>query len=146
MRRSRVTIAQMMALVFFVGVGFAALRNATPLWASAAYSLAIVSVSVAIVGAHARKGRARTPWAGFAIAGGASLVIRLLTHETVGSMNGPPRPLLYRLQGYINPMATGGGALIAYTQTCLALEAILLGLVGAVLGYLVAVEDDRPNS
>jgi hypothetical protein len=146
MRRLRVTIAQLMAVILFVGFGFAALRNANPFWASAAFSLAIVSISVAAVGALARKGEARMPWAGFAITGGACLVIRLLTHDTVGSMDGPPRLLLYRFQEYINPAATGGKELIAYTQTCLSLEAILLGLVGAILGHLVAVKDDRPES
>jgi hypothetical protein len=146
MRRFRVTIARLMTFIFLLGFGFAALRNANPFWASASFSLAVIAVSVAVVGALARRGEARTSWAGFAIASGACLVIRISTHGTVGSLNGPPRPLLYALQQYVNPMASSGRELIAYAQTCLSLEVVLLGLAGAVLGHLVAVKDDRPGS
>ena len=40
MSRLRFTIAQAMALVIFVGFGFAALRNAEEFWASATYTVA----------------------------------------------------------------------------------------------------------
>jgi glycerol uptake facilitator-like aquaporin len=138
MKPLRLTIARLMGIIFLMGFSFAALRNADRAWASASFSLAIVSVSVALAGALSRKGGARAPWSGFAFAGGASLLIRVLTAETVGSQNGPPRPILFIFQEHINPQASGGLALIAYTQTCNSLEAILLGLVGAVAGLLVS--------
>ena len=141
----RFTIAQSMAIVLYVGFGFAALRNADAFWASATFSLAIISVSVALAGAFARKKEARMSWAGFAFAGGACLVIWLSTSQTVGSLNGPPQPLLYSFQPFINPMASGGRAFIAYTQICHSLDVILLGLVGAALSRLVAVKNDRPD-
>jgi len=40
MNRFRFTLAQLMAIVLFIGFGFAALRNANALWASATFSLA----------------------------------------------------------------------------------------------------------
>jgi hypothetical protein len=48
MTRPRLTIAQSMAIVLFLGFGFAALRNADAFWASVTFSLAIISVSVAL--------------------------------------------------------------------------------------------------
>jgi hypothetical protein len=141
----RFTIAQLMTIVLYVGFGFAALRNADAFWASATLSLAIVSVSVALAGAFARKNEARMSWAGFAFAGGACLVIWLSTSQTVGSLNGPPQPLLNRFQPFINPLASGGGAFIAFTQICHSLDVILLGLVGAALCRLLAVKNDQPG-
>jgi hypothetical protein len=142
MNRLRFTIAGLMAIVLYVGFGFAALRNADAFWASATFSLAIISESVALAGAFARKKEERMSWAAFAIAGGASLIIWLSTSQTVGSLDGPPRPLLYSFQRFINPMASGGGALIAYTQVSNSLDVILVGLVAAGLSRLVAAKDD----
>ena len=145
MNRLRLTIAQLMAIVLCFGFGFAALRNANAFWAGATFCFAIISVSVASVGAFARKGNGRVFWAGFAIAAGIRLIISIFTPQAAGSLNGPPRPLLYQLQSYINPSASGGSALIAYVQICNSLEVILLGLIGAVLAQFIAAQDDRPN-
>jgi hypothetical protein len=145
MTRLRFSIAQLMAVVVLVAFGFAALRNANAFWAGATFSLAIISVSVAFVGACARKEGARMPWAGFATAGGIRLAIWISTPATVGSLNGPPRPLLYGLQGYLNPSASGGGPFIAYVQISNSLDVIFLGLLGAVLCRLLVLETDRPR-
>jgi hypothetical protein len=145
MTRLRFTLAQLIALVLYLGFGFAALRNATALWASAALSLAVLTVSVALAGACSRKAAARMPWAGFAIAGGISLVIWLSTSSTIGYVNGPPHSFLYELGPYINPDASGGRPLIAYTQISHSLDAILLGCLGAIFGRLLAPKDDRSN-
>jgi hypothetical protein len=145
MTRLRFSIAQLMAVVVLVAFGFAALRNANAIWAGATFSLAIISVSVAFGGACARKEGARMPWAGFATAGGIRLAIWLSTPGTVGSLNGPPRPLLYGLQGYLNPSASGGGPFIAYVQISNSLNVIVLGLIAAVLCRFLAVGPDRRN-
>ena len=145
MTRPRFTLAQLMAVVLLVGFGFAALRNANPSWASATFSLAILAVSVALAGACSRKEGARMPWAGFAVAGGLSLVIWLCTSSTIGFVNGPPHPLLYRLQPYINPGASGGGPFIAYTQIAHSLDVVLLGGLGAIMGRLLAAKDEPPG-
>src|SRR5262249_51237826 len=138
MNRFRFTLAQLMAIVLYCGFGFAALRNANAFWASATFSLAIIAVSVALAGICARKGD-RTSWVGFAIAGGVRLIIWLSTPETVGSLNGPPRPLLYGLQEYINPLASGGKELICYLQICNSIDVIFVGLVSAALSRFLAV-------
>lgn len=138
MRRLRLTIAQLMSVIFFVGFGVAALRNANEFWASATFSLAIVTVSVTVAGASARQGGARMPWVGFAVAGGSYLVIWLLAGKDTGFIYGSPRSLLHALRPYINPEASGGAELIAYVQTCRSLEAGLLGLIGAILSCLAA--------
>ena len=58
MNRLRLTIANLMIVVLYAGLGFAALRNADEFWASATFTLAILAVSAAVVVAVARKGRA----------------------------------------------------------------------------------------
>ena len=146
MGRLRFTLAQLMAIVVYCGFGFAALRNANALWASATFSLAILTVAVALAGACCRKGAARMPWAGFAFAGGLCLVVWLSTSSTIGYVNGPPNPLLYVLQPYLNPWASRGVPFIAYTQICHSLDVVLLGCLGAVMGHLLAAKDERPNS
>lgn len=134
----RLSIARLMAVISFVAFSLAALSHPGPLWASAAFSLALVSVAAAAAGALARHGNDRLPWAAFALAGGASLVLRLLAHDAVGSLNGLPRPLLYRLQDAIHPMTLGGQPYIDYSHTCLSLDSLLLGLAAALLARLVA--------
>src|SRR3954453_22282438 len=69
MTRLRFTLAQLMAAVIFIGLGFAALRSASRLGASAVFTLTVAVLSAAILGAMARRGRARMPWAGFALFG-----------------------------------------------------------------------------
>ena len=85
------------------------------------------------------------PWAGFAVAGGLCLVIWLSTSSTIGYVNGPPYPLLYRLRPYINPEASRGDPVIAYTQICHSLDVIIHGCLGAIMSGLLAAKDDRPN-
>src|SRR5262249_18429286 len=117
MNRHRFTLAQWMAIVLYCGFGFAALRNANAFWASATFSVAIITVSVALAGACVRT-EGRMAWAAFAIAGGVRLVIWLLTPQSVGTLSGPPHALFYELQEYLNPTASGGMVLIAYSQIC----------------------------
>ena len=148
MTRFRFTIAGLMAVVFYVAVGFAALRNADAFWASATLSLAILSVSVALAGALSCRGRARTSWAGFAAASLACLALWLASHGTVGSVSGPPRLLAFWgfsvLRRYINPVADlGGEPFIRYVQVSISLEAIIFGLIGAILARFIAVNDER---
>ena len=145
----RFTIAQLMAIVLFAAIGMAALRNASKFWASAVFTLAILTVSVAIVGAVARTGKLRMAWAGYAVAGWSCLIIWLATPNTVGYMDGPPRLIVYwgllSLQGWINPTAGAGAELIAYAQISHTLEVIFLGLAGSVLGRCFPLIKDRPD-
>ena len=159
MTRLRFTLAQLMAMVLYLGFGFAALRNADEFWASAAYTLAITLIAVALVGAFARNDKARTPWVGFAVFGWTYLLIVHLPAWGVGGLGfGPIRkPHLLiewgtaRLQPYIKPLPPGmsGGAagnfLMSYEQVSQSLGIILFGLAGALIGRLLAAKDERSN-
>ena len=78
MNRLRFTLAQLMAVVLFVGFGFAALRNADNFWADATYTIAIISLATALLGAIVRRGTARVSWIGFAVFGWTYLMLDFL--------------------------------------------------------------------
>jgi hypothetical protein len=143
----RMTISTSMALVSFVAFGLAALRNANEFWASTAFSLAVITVSVALVGALARKGKARIAWAGFAATGMACLAVWLSTPESVGGLNGPPRMIAFRLfdllQPHINPAASGGQPYIHYVQVSNSLEVVLLATIGSFLSRFAVVRGEE---
>src|SRR5262249_29856727 len=61
----------------FCGVSLAALRSASVLWASALFTIAVVALSTAILGAMATRGRSRLTWAGLAVFGWIYLGIAL---------------------------------------------------------------------
>jgi hypothetical protein len=69
MTRLRFTLAQLMAIVIPIGVGLAALRSASVVWTSAVFTLTVLVLSSAVLGAMAFRGRARMTWAGFALFG-----------------------------------------------------------------------------
>jgi hypothetical protein len=153
MTRPRLTIAQLMIVILLVGFGFAALRNANQFWASATYTLAIISILVALLCAFARKGKARMTWAGLAVFGWAYLLIDLLPDRSVGSLGAGPIPWpsliiewgTAQLQPFIHPLAPGTYDWAYYDQVSHSLGIILFGLIGAVIGRLVATRDDRRN-
>jgi hypothetical protein len=157
MSRLRFTLAQLMAVVLYFGFGFAALRNADDFWASATFTLAISAISVAFVAAFARRGKARTTWSGFAVFGLAYLIIGLwpplhVINSLYDSYSAGQRPTpillfdwgLHRLQPFLKPVPPGRAGFIPYDQVSHSLGVILFGLVGAVLGRLVALKGDRP--
>ena len=145
MNRLRFSIAQLMAVIFYFGFGFAALRSGGAIWASLTFDLAIVSIAAAIVGAYAHKDEGPMSCAGFAAAGGIRLAVWTFAPATVGSLYGPPHPFLYQFQAYINPMAAGGGPLIWYVQISMSLDVLLVGVVGGLVGHFIAMKKDRPN-
>jgi hypothetical protein len=159
MTRPRFTLAQLMAIVLYLAFGFAALRNSDEFWASATHTCAIVLIAGALVGALVRKGRARTAWVGCTVFGWTQLLIVHLPESEVGGLGfGPIRkPLLLfewataGLQPYIKPVPPrigGPGSadyLMSYEQVSQSLEIILFALIGAVLGRVLAVNDEPPN-
>jgi hypothetical protein len=155
MNRLRFTLTQLMALVLCLGLGLAALRNADGFWAGATYNLGIMMVATALVGAIARKGRPRATWAGFAVFGYTYLIASLADWRTGGFGFGPiPRPILLiesgitRLQPFLKPLPPGmssslaGNFLIPYEQVSFSLGIILFGMLGAVVGHVVAAKED----
>jgi hypothetical protein len=157
MTRLRFTLGRLMAIVLYLGFAFAALRNADEFWANAAYTLAVILNSGALVGAFVRAGKSRTPFVGFAIFGWTYLLINHLPGWNIGGLGFGPiwRPVLLfewataRLQPFLKPVPPGMGGgqagdfLMAYEQVSYSLGIILAGVVGAVLGPLLAVKDER---
>jgi hypothetical protein len=148
MTRLRFTLAQLMAIVLYVGFGFAALRNADEVWASATYTLAFLMISVAPLGALARKGRARMAWAGFAVFGWSRFLVG--AHPlTSNSVFGPVlSPGLLSERGFTHVLPyllTPAGFTEFHVQVFLSLDIILFGLIGAILGRLIAGKDERPT-
>jgi hypothetical protein len=47
MTRPRYSLAQLMAILVYLGFGFAALRNADEFWATATYSIAVLTIAAA---------------------------------------------------------------------------------------------------
>src|SRR5258708_36614221 len=78
MRRLRFSIASLLILVLFVAVAIAALREATHMWDSGVFSLALGVLLVSALLALHRTERGRAFWLGFALFGwtylGASVV------------------------------------------------------------------------
>jgi hypothetical protein len=142
--RFRFTIAQLLAVVIFAAIGFAALRIATPIWVSATSSLAIISVSVAFACAWTCKDESRVPWASFAIAGGLCLVVGLAPAGNV--INEGPGSLLGQLWPYIHPGAVFGDELFARRQIARSLDVLLLGSIAAFVGHVIAAKRERRNS
>lgn len=154
MTRLRLTIAQLMTVILFVGFGFAALRNANQLWASATYTIAIISILAALLFAFANKGKARMTSVGFSAFGWAYLLIDLLPDRSYGRLGGVTIPwprlmaewCILALQPYIHPLAPGTFDWVQYEIVSHSIGIILFGLIGAVIGRLVSPGDDRPNS
>jgi low affinity Fe/Cu permease len=147
MSRPRLTIAQWMAIVLYVGLGFAALRNADVFWASATFTAAIISVSTAVVGAIAHEGKARMTWTGFAVFGWACIITGLLPARTVTTPFGGqtyvmPDLLTEWLFYRFHPALLPGNEVYQVAQS---LGVIFFGLVGAIVGRLLAAKDGRPS-
>jgi hypothetical protein len=150
MTRLRFTLAQLMAIVLFFAFGFAALRNADAFWARATYTLALIMISAAPLGALARKGRARMAWAGCAVFGWTCLLVGALPHfrDQVFGFGPIPAPgsLVESLYEYLMqylPVNQSFGDVDA--QVFCSLEIILYGLVGAIMGRLLAAKEERSN-
>jgi hypothetical protein len=78
MRRIRFTIGGLLAVVLFLAVAIAALREATDLWDSGLFTLTAGLLVVAVLLVVHRTGRRRAFWLGFALVGGAYLIASLI--------------------------------------------------------------------
>ena len=146
--RLRFTLAQLMAIVLFIAFGFAALRNADSFWARATYTLVLLMISAASLGALARKGRARMPWAGFAVFGWTRLLVGALPHfrDQVFDFGPIPSPGSLAESGYEYLTQYLGQSLGQVdAQIFCSLEIILYGLVGAIMGRLLAAKEERSS-
>jgi hypothetical protein len=95
MRKLRFNIANLRAVVFILGVGFAALRDSSDLWESGIFTLTLAALLISIPLAVYRLGSRRAFWLGFALFGwiylGLSLVpsieSRLFTTNALGYLD-----------------------------------------------------------
>jgi hypothetical protein len=78
MKRFRFTIANLLIIVLFLGIAFAALREASDIWDSAVFSLVQGTVLLSILRAIHGTGGGRAFWLGFAICGGAYLWLSVM--------------------------------------------------------------------
>jgi hypothetical protein len=86
MNRFRVTIRSAMALVFFAGVGLAALRDPSVWWVGGVVACLIGLLLTACVGAMYSTGRERAFWLGIVVFGGGYLLLsRVLSTDATGN-------------------------------------------------------------
>ena len=78
MKRPRFTIAGLLVLILFLGVGLAALRGATDEWDSGVFGVTLALLLVSVLLAAHRTGDRRAYWLGFALFGGAYLLLSLV--------------------------------------------------------------------
>ena len=75
MKRYRLTIARMLGITASIGVGLAALRSATQLWASFAFTLTLGLLTISVLAAFYRCGHRRAFCVGFSACGWSYLVM-----------------------------------------------------------------------
>ena len=69
MRKLRFNIANLLAVIFILGVGFAALRESSDLWESGVFTLTLAALLISILLAAHRLESRRAFWTGFAVFG-----------------------------------------------------------------------------
>jgi hypothetical protein len=116
MRRFRFHIGSVLILVVFLGVGFAALREADDLWDSIILSLTVGALLGSLLLAIHRKAEKRAFWVGFALLGWGyvgltavpSIEPRLLTSKALIYLDSkvPGRPLVITGQAWGGPGST----------------------------------------
>lgn len=164
----RFTLAQLMAVVFLFGVGFAALRSASQVWSSAVFTLTVIVLSAAILGAMGRRGRARMTWAGFALFGWIYLVTTFGLGGEGNGVTAPPHVTRWVFDYWdaqrwsyprfesaspgeklFSPLPPPPGLVISpdahqFRRIGHCLTAILFGFVGAIAGRILAPRNDPP--
>jgi WD40 repeat protein len=111
MRRFRFRIGSLLILIIFLGVGFAALREATDLWDSIVLSVTIGALLVSLLLAIHREDERRAFWIAFALFGWVylgltaipSIESRLLTNKALAYLDAqlPGRPVLLSAQTWV---------------------------------------------
>jgi hypothetical protein len=158
----RSSVAGLMIAVLFAALGFAALRGASELAASATFTLALALASAAVPSVVACRGRSRPACLGFAACGWAYLLVGFeLLSQRPATPRLMPVVLLDLLFGSIHPLGrvnvppklapTIGplfydaiNARVRYLEVSQSLGAILFGCVGALVGYVLASRFDSP--
>jgi hypothetical protein len=102
MRAPRFSIGSLLAMIAILGVGFAAMRSPSPVWASAIYTVAALAIVCAVANAIVGRGARRAYWLGFSLFGGAYFFL------TLGSNHFVTEPILDLLYPQIAPESPDG--------------------------------------
>jgi hypothetical protein len=175
MSRVRFTLAQLMAVVIFIGFGFAALRSATVHWSSAVFTLTVAVLLAGVLAAMARRGRARIIWAGFALFGWVYLGTAFGPWAAGNGVAAPPyvtrwaldywdarlwisapgQPtridtsspgeMLYPRPGWATSPFAFQPDSLHFRRIGHCFAAIIFGCLGATVGRILAVKDGQPN-
>jgi hypothetical protein len=103
--RVRFSIAGLMAAVLLLALGFAGLRAATALWASALFTLTVTVLAAAVLGAAVGRGRPRVACLGFAVFCGTYLLTTFALWPGTNGVSVPPI-LTKALLDYAQPPAS----------------------------------------
>jgi hypothetical protein len=170
MARLRFSIAGLMALVLVLGIDLAALKHPSERAASLLFALILASLLTSILGAMVRLGRERMAWTGFAAFGWTYLLLSLwfLPWLTGDQLRPPvlPSEYLEDLYPYIGPSPPPGPEPLGqdvyrlshvrfvgmraadwkpFRQICNTLGTVLFALLGAMLGRMVAIQQNPPT-
>jgi hypothetical protein len=88
--RARISMTGLMAAVLLLAVGFAGLRTASALWASAIFTFTVTLLAAALLGAVASRGRPRIAWLGFSIFGWVYLLTTFWLWPEPNGVSAPP--------------------------------------------------------
>jgi hypothetical protein len=88
--QARVSIAGLMVAVLLLAVGFAGLRTASALWASALFTFTVTLLAAALLGVAASRGRSRMACLGFALFGWVYLLTTFWLWPGPNGVSAPP--------------------------------------------------------
>jgi hypothetical protein len=83
LRAPRFSIGSLLTVIAILGVGFAALRSPSPVWASAIFTVTAVTLVAAASNAIFGRGARRAYWLGFALFGGAYFYLTMSSNQLV---------------------------------------------------------------
>jgi hypothetical protein len=170
--RLRFSIAGLLGFVLLCGIGMAALHEATLLWASALFTLAVGLLCTAMLFAIVRHGRWRATGGGFAIFGWTYLLTTFWVWPAPNGVTAPPylseilidsfppsrldaavtwvdtgrpgeMPLDYSKIGPPSPARVVNR--LHYRRIAHTLAAILCGYIGALVGRYSAAAESRED-
>jgi hypothetical protein len=158
MRTVRFPIAGLMAVVLFVALGLAALRNGSQTWAGATFLLTCGVLCLAVVGVVCGGEAARAWWLGFALFGWGYLALAFWSSvelptmslmDAIGSRLGVPVQFSGGMGGMgggmrsVSPLAGGFGGGVgglpdrSIQQIAHCLWALLAALLGGILAHVL---------